>query len=181
MPTLPTASSVDEKPPRSDETVRRLVDPLATKLRRSLRVTTLVALVPVLVLCGVGAVSVVLSDSFTTIGAAFIASAMTGAFCLPVYLIWQSVARSNAAVEDLVRHAPRYPGHVPDRHVPSNALLVRWNEDGREAMSHLSVPYELRLYDGPITVFALPGQDVVAILLGESDLHLSMRTTRLTP
>ncbi|GEM_PF-6812564 len=182
MPTPSTASSIDEKRPRSDEVVRRLVDPLAAKLRRSLRVKTLSVLLPLLVLGGVLAIVLLRSESFTPLSAVFIALAVTGALCLPVYLIRQSVARSNATVEDLVRHAPRYPGHVPDRHTAtSNALLVRWNEDGREAMSYLSVPYELRLYDGPITVFALAGQDAVAILLGDSDLHISMRTTTLTP
>lgn len=182
MPAPSTASSIDEKRPRSDELVRRLVDPLATKLRGSLRMKTLFALVPLLVLCGVVFTFVVRSDNFTQLGAVVIALALAGAFCLPVYLIWKSIARTNAVVEDLVRHAPRYTGRVPARHTAaSNALLVRWDEDGGEAMSYLSVPYELRSYDGPITVFALAGQDVVAILLGESDLRISMRTTTLTP
>ncbi len=175
--------SIDaEERPRTDEIVRRLVEPLAARLHHSLRVKTLVVLVPAVVFCSVMTALIIQSGSFKLRSAAFIAAALIAAFLLPLYLIRMSVKRMNTTVEDLVRHAPRYAGYVRERYAASsNALLVRWHEDGRESLSYLSLSHELRSYDGAITVFALPGQDVVAILLGESNLHVSMRTSTLAP
>ena len=90
-------------------------------------------------------------------------------------MLLESMSSAVPTATKLVRHAPAYQGDASDRAMANtNTLVVKWQENDREAFADLDVTYELRNFDGDVTVPALPDVRAVGILLDEK-FHLSAR------
>lgn len=107
------------------------------------------------------------------IGAAqrLIGAQPVGALSLPVIMLLESMSSAVPTATKLVRHAPAYQGDASDRAMANtNTLVVKWQENDREAFADLDVTYELRNFDGDVTVPALPDVRAVGILLTRSSI-----------
>ena len=175
------ADLLDEKPPRSEQTVARWAGPA---IRRTERFARTVAWIFYALALAVGTFALCLElaarpSEYTTsqeIGIALVSAFFVGV--LPGMACRRIILRDAKNTSALIRDGLAYPGALA-RHARNlenmNVLTVVWNEAGKDAAALVNAPELSGPVQGNVTVVVKPNQRSIGVVLGEQGFFVGIR------